>query len=44
MVAFFLKDQTVKIEKINEVYGGPLLGLVHHRHLGLKLTRKDFYD
>jgi len=28
----------VKINKINKVYDGPLLRLVHHRHLKLKLT------
>jgi len=44
MVAFFLKDQTVKILKINEVYGVPLLRLVHYRHLRLNLTAKDLFD
>jgi len=28
----------VKINKINKVYDGPFLRLVHHRHLELNLT------
>jgi len=36
--SFLKKDERVKIIKINKVYGGPLLRLVYHRHLGLNLT------
>jgi len=35
MVVFLKKDQRVKI---NKIYGGPLLRLIHHRHLWLNLT------
>jgi len=38
---FFKKDQTVKINKINKVYDEPLLKLVHHRHLELKVNSPD---
>jgi len=38
-MTLFKKNQTVEIEIINRIYGGPLLRLVHHRHhLGLNLT------
>jgi hypothetical protein len=44
MVLIFLKNQMVKIKKINEVYGGPSIILVHLRHLELKIDGKDHYD
>jgi len=40
---FFLKnDRTVKIKRINKVFGGPILFVFHFRHL--KLTMKDLFD
>jgi hypothetical protein len=43
-VLFLKKRSKVKIEKNNKVYGGLSIMLVHHRHLGLKLTDMDLFD
>jgi len=43
MSSFKKKDQMIKINKINKVYDGPLLRLVHHRDLKLKLTVQDLF-
>jgi hypothetical protein len=40
---FFKKDQTVKVNKINKVYDGPFLKLIHHRHLELKVNCRDLF-
>jgi len=37
----FESDRKAKIKLINKVYGGPLLKLIHYRHLRLKLTISD---
>ena len=31
------------MNKINKVYNGPLLKLVHHRHLKLKVNSRDLF-
>jgi len=41
MFPFKTKDQT---DKANRVYHRPLLKLVHHRHLGLKLTVSYLFE
>jgi hypothetical protein len=40
----YKKIKWLKLKKINEVYGGPFLILVHLRHLELKSNGNDHYN